>query len=127
MVGAEYIFEEKARGEPLARHWYRWGKEWQLNIIRQIVAVEAKLGSLAFSKHGNIYYQSDLESKNISCAPLPQDIARATTDVNFDLPALTNFSIGPVTQAILWHSERAAMNLDKGQCKTNHRTLHAEC
>lgn len=62
-VGAEYILEEKATGQPLGSLWDKLPLPSRLDIVKQIVDIETKLASIAFPKHGCIYYQSDLESR----------------------------------------------------------------
>ena len=64
-VGAEYIIEEKAMGQPLGRLWNKLSMPAQLGIVNQIVEMEKKLSSVSFQKHGCIYYESDLKSRSL--------------------------------------------------------------
>lgn len=47
-VGAEYIIEEKASGQPLGDSWDQWPRELQLDMVSQIVDIEKKLASITF-------------------------------------------------------------------------------
>ncbi|KAK2820002.1 hypothetical protein FQN49_007819 [Arthroderma sp. PD_2] len=111
-VGAEYIFEEKSDGIPLGNFWYKLPQEAQLEIIRQIVDIETKLSSLSFLKHGGIYFQSDLESKGLTCEPLTANLVNSSSRV-LSHSVLEDFSIGPLTDVRLWEGEKATMSLDR--------------
>ncbi|KAF5863575.1 Phosphotransferase enzyme [Aspergillus alliaceus] len=63
-VGAEYIVEENATGQPLGKLWDTLPIPERLEVVNQIVAVEKKLASIPFPKHGCIYYESDLKSRS---------------------------------------------------------------
>ncbi|GIK02212.1 phosphotransferase enzyme [Aspergillus viridinutans] len=104
-VGAEYILEEKATGQPLGSLWDTLPLPSRLDIVKQIVDIEKKLASITFPKHGCIYYQSDLESRHAtpSFASVP--------DNN---PGLPKFAIGPLTHPKYWQGKRALMELDRG-------------
>ncbi|RHZ50978.1 hypothetical protein CDV55_103165 [Aspergillus turcosus] len=104
-VGAEYILEEKATGQPLGSLWDKLPLPSRLDIVKQIVDIETKLASIVFPMHGCIYYQSDLESRQAmpSFALIP--------DQN---PGLPNFAIGPLTHPKYWQGKRALMELDRG-------------
>lgn len=61
-VGAEYILEEKASGQPLGPIWGGLSLEVQSNIVNQVVDAEKKLASISFPTQGYIYYETDLKS-----------------------------------------------------------------
>ena len=69
-MGAEYIIEEKAIGQQLGSVWFQWSEESQLEMVDQIIALEAKLASVSFPQYGSIYYKSDLKSRGVSYAPI---------------------------------------------------------
>jgi len=60
-VGAEYIIEEKADGVPLGTLWNSWSHTARLDMLKEIINIEAKLASLSFAKHRCIYFWEDLE------------------------------------------------------------------
>lgn len=117
-VGAEYIIEEKAEGQPLGSAWFEWSKESQSDMVNQIIEIEGKLTSISFSQLGSIYYRSDLLSMGVSYAPLDSAILHmdgSAIDQNNSL--LKGFAIGPSTDSKLWAGTRAAIDLDRGPCK----------
>ncbi|OKL62703.1 hypothetical protein UA08_01644 [Talaromyces atroroseus] len=65
-VGAEWIIEEKATGQPLRNFWFAMNRKAQLEIVQQVVDLETKLAFLKFSSHGSIYLRRWLPSKQIS-------------------------------------------------------------
>lgn len=120
-VGAEYIIEEKAVGQPLGSVWYQWPEESQVEMVQQIVDLELKLMSISFLKHGSIYYKADLESKGHSSEPLSGDVSESSMAI--DSIDLDKFAIGPLTEARLWAGKRVSMDLDRGPCEH----LRKEC
>lgn len=108
-VGAEYILEEKASGQPLGAIWGGLSSEIQSNIVNQVVDAEKKLASISFPKHGYIYYESDLK-------PIAAEYERLQSPSIQDAQA-SAFVIGPSADPNLWGLERAQMNLDRGPCK----------
>ncbi|KAF4230875.1 hypothetical protein CNMCM8980_005656 [Aspergillus fumigatiaffinis] len=104
-VGAEYILEEKAIGQPLGSLWDKLPLSSRLHIVEQIVDIEKKLASITFLSHGCIYYQSDLESRQ------PRPSFALVPGQNRGLP---KFAIGPLTHPKYWQGKRALMELDRG-------------
>ncbi|OGE47113.1 hypothetical protein PENARI_c063G08313 [Penicillium arizonense] len=105
-VGAEYILEEKASGQPLGAIWGGLSSEIQSNIVNQVVDAEKKLASISFPKHGYIYYESDLKSTSAKYERL-----QSPSIQDAQAPA---FVIGPSADPNLWGLGRAQMNLDRG-------------
>lgn len=118
-VGAEYIIEEKASGQPLGASWFLWTRELQLDMVAQIVEIERKLASISFSKHGCIYYKADLESKGLTAESLTSDLFTSESLSTVSDPlSIREFAFGPLTDAKLWGGGRANMVLDRGPCKS---------
>uniref|UniRef100_A0A093V3X6 Allophanate hydrolase n=1 Tax=Talaromyces marneffei PM1 TaxID=1077442 RepID=A0A093V3X6_TALMA len=69
-VGAEWIIEAKAAGEPLRKHWFSLSRRAQLGIIDQVAEIEGKLASLKFSSHGSIYMARWLARKRLFCTKM---------------------------------------------------------
>ncbi|KAI9674439.1 MAG: Phosphotransferase enzyme [Caeruleum heppii] len=114
-VGAEYIIEEKARGQPLGGLWYQWPIESQLDMVSQVVELEKKLGSISFPKHGCIYYKADLDRRGIAANTLPPELLTTENITKpLDPSTLGKYAIGPLTDAKLWEGERAEMDMDRG-------------
>ncbi|PKX89635.1 uncharacterized protein P174DRAFT_303263, partial [Aspergillus novofumigatus IBT 16806] len=103
-VGAEYILEEKATGQPLGHLWDELPSSSRLDIVKQIVDIEKKLTLITFPKHGCIYYQSDLESR--------QPMSSFTLLDQY--PGLPQLAIGALTHPKYWQGKRALMELDRG-------------
>ncbi|KAG0645021.1 Altered inheritance [Hyphodiscus hymeniophilus] len=114
-VGAEYIIEEKAEGQPLGTLWHHWRTESKADLVTQLVDLEIKLTSVSFRKHGCIYYKEDLENRGLpvqnleTASPSYNDPARQVDSVSVE-----RYALGPLTEARLWEGERAAMKLDRG-------------
>ncbi|KAL4935412.1 hypothetical protein BDV06DRAFT_217450 [Aspergillus oleicola] len=106
-VGAEYILEEKAQGQSLGLIWGQLSIDSKHAIVKQVVAIEKKLASVAFPRHGCLYYQSHLESR-------PQK--PAFTTIPKQVNVLGGFAVGPLTDPTLWQGQRATMNLNRGPC-----------
>ena len=117
-VGAEYIIEEKAEGQPLGTLWHHWKTESKADLVTQLVDLETKLTPVSFQKHGCIYYKKDLENRGLPVQNL--DTASPSYDSpaqQLDSASAERFALGPLTEARLWEGERAAMKLDRGPCK----------
>ena len=115
-IGAEYILEERATGQPLGNLWETISLSTKVRIVDQILDIEKKLASMTFSKHGCIHYASDLQSK--SC-----DYELIETKRNYPSESAArgngttpSFAIGPSTSPIFWEKQKATMNLDRGPC-----------
>lgn len=116
-VGAEYIIEEKASGSSLGQHWHNIPMKLRVDIVDQIVDVERKLMSVDVSKHGCVYYRTDLERISQGYTPLDEVLPSSglAPELN-DL--LSCFALGPLNDPRFWEGERAVMKLDRGPCKT---------
>ncbi|KAE8389535.1 kinase-like domain-containing protein [Aspergillus alliaceus] len=105
-------------GIPIPRV-YAWSAEAsnpveRLEVVSQIVALEKKLASISFPKHGCIYYESDLKSRSLIYERL--DILEGLASVSSlcHKSELPGFVIGPSTNPRLWEGKRATMNIDRG-------------
>lgn len=116
-VGAEYILEEKAAGQPLSSVWYTWSEDAQFRFVSDLVKVETKLASLQFRCHGSLYHKIDLAQHGVSVRDVQAPLLHPTS-LQCSHPSLRDYAIGPVATAALWTDERAAMeNLNRGPCK----------
>ncbi|CEJ55679.1 hypothetical protein PMG11_01927 [Penicillium brasilianum] len=107
-VGAEYILEEKAPGQPLGRIWGNLSSETQSDLVHQIVDIEKKLASISFPKHGCIYYETDLRSSSIQYERLDSRFLSSQTEQP------VAFVIGPSASPNYWDREKVEMNLNRG-------------
>lgn len=114
-VGAEYILEEKATGQPLGNVWANLTLAAQLDVVNQVVNMEKKIASISFPKHGCIFYETDLKSRSLDYEALDSQhgSSESATCQNDQLPA---FVIGPSANPSFWEREKAAMDLDRGPC-----------
>ncbi|KAJ5781584.1 uncharacterized protein N7518_010067 [Penicillium psychrosexuale] len=113
-IGAEYILEEKATGQPLGNLWGTVSLSTKFHLVDQILDIEKRLASITFSKHGCIYYTSDLQSKPCDYELLETKRnyrSGSAADGNDTLPS---FAIGPSASPIFWEKQKARMNLDRG-------------
>lgn len=96
-MGAEYIIEEKASGVPLGRLWSAMSMQSRFHVIDQIVETERRLTSVAFSKHGCIYFQTDLKNRSQGYTPL-HEVIKSTECL--DAPGVesmvSGLTIGPL-------------------------------
>ncbi|KAI9844282.1 MAG: hypothetical protein M1837_005692 [Sclerophora amabilis] len=106
-VGAEYIIEEKAPGQPLGSLWHDWPRKWKLDIIAQVAEFENVLASTTFPQHGCIYFRDDLQGGSPANRPI-------TTDPLLPRSILDQLTLGPLTTAELWKDERGSMAVDRG-------------
>jgi hypothetical protein len=119
-VGAEYIIEEKATGQQLGSAWFQWSKESQLEMVNQIIAVEAKLASVSLPQYGSIYYKSDLESRGVAYVPIDSDALQLNSPpIDEKSSPLEAFVIGPSTDPNLWAGETTTMDRFKRLYQTN--------
>ncbi|KAK0110084.1 hypothetical protein ONS95_002740 [Cadophora gregata] len=107
-VGAEYILEERASGQPLGALWQDWNKLPLLNrfgIIREIVKMERKLAETIFQHCGSIYFKDDF--------PRGEDIKLADT-CTVSPSTLGRYTLGPMVGIDFWQEAKAGMDLDRG-------------
>jgi len=97
---------------PLGTLWNSWSHTARLDILKEIINIEAKLASLSFAKHGCIYFREDLERKGLTAEEMSVTINETNNS-----SGLSRYALGPLTQASLWEAERAQMSLDRGPCK----------
>lgn len=87
-MGAEFIIEEKATGEPLGKLWKNLDTlpvNDRMTIVDEILEMEKKLASMKFAKSGCIYFREDIPNSE----PL---------QTNPSLPSqlLDRFTMGPL-------------------------------
>lgn len=114
-VGAEYILEEKAPGQPLGKIWDKLSLEAKLDMVNQVVDIEKKFASISFPKHGCIYYEADLRSSPGQYERL--DLNDSSKFESFQSKDPPLFAIGPSASPNHWEREKAKMKLDRGPCK----------
>ncbi|KAH9212626.1 kinase-like domain-containing protein [Leptodontidium sp. 2 PMI_412] len=105
-VGAEYILEERARGQPLWSLWQDWDKLpiiARFGIIRQVVEIERKLADTTFKHCGCIYFKADVPHGD-----------RLITSRTTSPSILERFRMGPLVDMDHWRKEKATMNLNRG-------------
>ncbi|TVY89491.1 Altered inheritance of mitochondria protein, mitochondrial, partial [Lachnellula willkommii] len=108
-VGAEYIIEEKAAGEPLGKFWKDLATlpmKGRMAIVDSILDVEKKLASVNFAKSGCIYFREDIPNSE----PLQ-------TNPPLSPEILNRFTMGPLVSNEFWSGQKAAMELDRGPLK----------
>ncbi|KUL91856.1 hypothetical protein ZTR_01026 [Talaromyces verruculosus] len=104
-VGAEWIIESKAAGEPLHKHWLGMDRRAQLGIIEQVVDLETKLTSVKFSSHGSIYLKRWLYNQKLFCARVdsPNEIVNRDEALGLQSERFwRQFVIGPSTDRRLY-------------------------
>lgn len=110
-VGAEYILEERASGQPLGALWQDWNKLPLVNrfgIIRQLVNMERKLAETTFQLCGSIYFKEDF--------PQGDDMKLSGT-CTISPSTLGRYALGPMVGIDFWQGPKASMDLDRGPCE----------
>ena len=98
-VGSEYILMEKLTGKPIGDAWFDLSQRQRLQVLHDIVKLEAKLFGIRLPASGSIYYTRDLDQNT----------------PKVDIPSLDNrFCIGPYTRLRWWFSKRGNLNIDRG-------------
>jgi len=108
-VGAEYILEERARGQPLWTLWQDWNilpMIARFGIIRQVVDIERRLTDTTFKNCGCIYFKTDVPHGD-----------RLMTTRTASPSTLERFRMGPLVAMDHWQKEKATMDLNRGPCK----------
>jgi hypothetical protein len=104
-------------GRPLGNLWHQWEPEEQLNLIAQVVDFQKKLTSVSFRGHGCLYHRKDLEGRALRIFDLQAQFLSPNGPAEpLDAPPMSNFVLGPLSEARLWEGERASMDLDRGPC-----------
>ncbi|KAB8069135.1 hypothetical protein BDV29DRAFT_195102 [Aspergillus leporis] len=84
---------------------------YKLKIVDGIIAIEGKLLSFSFSRHGSLYFADDT-FPGCEKAELPGDIPGSKKgEVGH------RFAIGPVANKEFWKRERAFLKIDRGPWK----------
>ncbi|TVY67451.1 Altered inheritance of mitochondria protein [Lachnellula suecica] len=105
-VGAEYIIEEKAAGEPLGNFWKSLDTlpmNDRMAIVDNILEIEKKLTFIKFAKSGCIYFREDISNSE----PLQ-------TNPPLSSQILDRFTMGPLVSNEFWSGQKAGMDLNRG-------------
>jgi hypothetical protein len=119
-VGAEWIIEAKAAGEPLRKRWFDMSRRAQLSIVEQVVDLEAKLASLKFSSHGSIYLERWLYKKNLFRTRLTSPNQMVNKDDALTLLPerfYRQYVLGPSTDRRLYRGPRDFSKQFRGPCE----------
>ncbi|RMZ02925.1 hypothetical protein D0862_05843 [Hortaea werneckii] len=107
-AGSEFILMEEAKGKPLAAIWPDMELEEKFKIVEEVVGIQKKLQSVAFSSYGSLYYKSDTAGYSSSI------------DIDGSLPpsaktyAEDRFVVGPLAERSFWEPEHAGPAIDRG-------------
>ncbi|KAI9376025.1 kinase-like domain-containing protein [Aspergillus egyptiacus] len=107
-VGSEYILMEEAIGAQFASVWDELAPGAKLAIMKEVVAIEAKMVSVSLSHYGSIYFAKDCVE-----GAVPAQITRKALDTLKDHVAKT-FTIGPTVERDFWKKERSNMDISRG-------------
>ncbi|KAJ4360729.1 Phosphotransferase enzyme [Didymosphaeria variabile] len=118
-VGAEYVLMEAATGTPLWRLWPKMDVKSKLSVVAELIEVEKKFLSVAFTRYGNLYIAQDA-FPGCEKAEVKGQVAQLIKD-----EVSRRFVIGPVAARSFWHHERACMEIDRGPWKSPQDYLRA--
>jgi aminoglycoside phosphotransferase (APT) family kinase protein len=60
-VGSEYILMKKLTRQPLGDAWFDLSEQQRLQVLHDLVKLEAKLSGIRLPASGSIYYTRDLD------------------------------------------------------------------
>jgi hypothetical protein len=109
-VGAEYIIMEEVPGVELEHVWPDMSIQDIFAVVKSIAGFQKACTSVAFTKYGSLYFSRDLEDMHGS-QPL-------YIDANGHHITNENFAVGPSVARETFDSGRAAINFDRGPCKS---------
>jgi hypothetical protein len=105
-VGSEYILMEKLPGRPIGDTWFDLSEQERLQVLHDVVQLEARLFKIKLPASGSIYYTRDLGS----------DTSRVL------IPgAPEHFCVGPYVARRWWFGTREGLELDRGPRKSHQR------
>ncbi|OOF91401.1 hypothetical protein ASPCADRAFT_177422 [Aspergillus carbonarius ITEM 5010] len=98
-VGIEYIIMERAPGQELNKLWSTMNISDRVDIVSQLVGIQAKIATVDLHSYGSLYYPKDVEGGR-------------------GVPGLVDrFCIGPSCEVRFWEEERRSMDQYRGPWK----------
>jgi hypothetical protein len=111
-VGAEYIIMEKAQGVPLSQVWDVMALPQKLQVLLALVKIQKRWLSISFSHYGGLYYAKDVQSSSAS-----RYVQDGVVTKN------SEFVVGPATGRD-WHDAgRTGLDIGRGPCTSQPRTV----
>ncbi|KAI1988476.1 hypothetical protein LOZ53_003929 [Ophidiomyces ophidiicola] len=110
-VGTEYIIMEKMHGQETGDVWYSMTDDQRIQLIREVVKLEARLFSIKLPASGSIYYSKDL------------DDGMEWTAIEGD--KMDGLCIGPDVHYKWWYNERSKLQIDRCPYRTSEEVLLA--
>ncbi|KAH7410486.1 kinase-like domain-containing protein [Phaeosphaeria sp. MPI-PUGE-AT-0046c] len=109
-VGSEYILMEKLPGKPIGDAWVDLSEQQRLQVLYDVVQLEAKLFDIKLPASGSIYYNKDLEPGS----PM------------LDIEGFgSKFCVGRYTGLRWWFGTRQDLKTDRGPHSEPLRALQA--
>jgi hypothetical protein len=109
-VGAEYILMKRVKGRQLSEVWGTMSEAQRFGLVKNVVAIEAKLARVQMPGYGSIYYKDRyLNGLAMTKAIFPPEFV--TDNVG-------KFVLGPITDRLFWVDGRGALEMDRGPCKS---------
>lgn len=104
-AGTEYMFMEMVSGTNLGDVWFDLSGQARIDVVTDIVELEAKVFDLRFPASGSLYYAKDLPKE---CNKIDVPIAGSES--------VGLFCVGPDTRLVLWYGKRREVETDRGPC-----------
>ncbi|KAH8732087.1 kinase-like domain-containing protein [Phaeosphaeriaceae sp. PMI808] len=109
-VGSEYVLMEKQPGQPIGDAWFDLSEQQRLQVLHDVVRLEAKLFSIYLPASGSIYHTHDLK-------PITSNVI---------IPGMNGqFCVGPYAGLRWWFGKRGTLDLDRGPHVDSLRALQA--
>lgn len=107
-VGSEYVLMEKFPGRPVGDAWFELSEQQRLQVLHDIVQLEAKMFEISIPASGSIYYTKDLEPGSPMLSIEGSD---------------SKFCVGPYTGLRWWFGTRQDLQVDRGPRKSKTRNV----
>lgn len=103
---------ERVEGRQLSEVWHTMSEAQHFKLVKNVVAIEAKLAGLDLLNYGSLYYR-DVYPDGLPIAETMSSSHELTADV------AQKFVFGPSTDRMFWVDGKRELDLDRGPCMPN--------
>ncbi|OAT01925.1 phosphotransferase enzyme family protein [Blastomyces dermatitidis ER-3] len=106
-VGAEYILMKRIKGLQLSEVWPTMSEAQRFRLVKNVVAIEAKLAGIDLLSYGSLYYR-DIYPDGLPIAEITSSSHELTVYI------IEKFVFSPSTDRMFWVDEKRELELDQG-------------